>query len=110
MRASASSFRVRQLDRGHSETSLGLALASLCVAAVCQISYAGTRGTPLDRILDHVLGNASFLSLSHLRNSSDNGGARVLFSLGQLSSPITLFPWTGRSHTSPRVPFRLVKS
>jgi hypothetical protein len=37
-------------------------------------------------------------------------GARVLFSLGQLSGPITLFLWTGRSHTSPRVPFRRVKS
>jgi hypothetical protein len=36
-------------------------------------------------------------------------GARVLFS-GRLSGPITLFPWTGRSHTSPRVPFRQVKS
>src|SRR5271156_1639500 len=35
-----------------------------------QISYAGPQGTPLDRIPDHVRCNASFLSLSHLRNSS----------------------------------------
>ena len=36
-----------------------------------QISYAGTQGTPLDRIPDHVRCDASFLSLSSLRNSSE---------------------------------------
>ena len=36
-----------------------------------QISYAGLPGAPLDRIPDHVCCNASFLSLSHLRNSSE---------------------------------------
>ena len=36
-----------------------------------QIGYAGPPGTPLDRIPDNVRCHASFLSPSHLRNSSE---------------------------------------
>jgi hypothetical protein len=36
-----------------------------------QIGYAGLPGTPIDRIPDYVGCHASFLSLSHFRNSSE---------------------------------------